>query len=278
MSSVTVINRFIDTNEKYLYPVKVFILLGQSNADGRGAIVDLPAQYLTPQSGRYIYYKPTVGSTDDGSWQVLQGGVNNQNPTDAPIEFGLEMTMMEALQQICCEDIYLIKYGQGSTCMADNGGTFNPNVASVSDCWLSTANELITRSLDWYVAPAIAKLQEMEIPYEICGVIWYQGECDSTNATNAGNYQTNMINFINALRSHPSINLPNLPFIDFQVVPGGGSTAVINAAKNAIAASQPDKYKFMPTTGYPYDGVHLSGDGYLMAGEDAATALHSFMV
>jgi hypothetical protein len=265
--------------QTYSYPLKVFIIGGQSNADGRGNNAALPSALLGKQWGRWIYYKPTVNQLPNGEWQILEAGVNNLNPLQTPTgTSGVELSFMENMFDFFQEDIYLIKYGQGSTCIADVGGVFDPNVISTSDCWLPTGNELITRSLSWFVTPALQDLKDRGIPYEVVGVIWYQGECDSLNVTYASNYQTNMSALMTAFETHPLINNPNLIWIDFEVKTESIHLATINTAKQNLQALYPTRYKYMSTAAYTYeDTAHLDMVSYIQAGNDAASELRTLM-
>jgi hypothetical protein len=269
----------VRTDQNYNDVIDVWLIFGQSNADGRALIPDLPGSLAGPRLGQYIYYKPSVNADADGEWSTLLAGTNNYNPSEATPVFGLEMSFAQEMFEYGQKDFFFIKYGQGSTCMANNGGTFNPNVASSSDCWIPSGNELTVRALDFYVTPALQALRARSINYVVRGAIWFQGECDSGSAPNAAAYQASMLTLMTAVQNHSLINNPDLIWLDFQCQTANlVNMATINTAKQNIQAMFPTRYKYMPNTGYTYaDGVHLTAASYVQAGIDAATQAQLLM-
>lgn len=96
-------------------PFKAYVLEGQSNAEGAPEIAGLPGDLSGAQTGRYIYTPLT------GDWDVLQAGVNNRSLDTLP-NFGVEMRLMQLLQDHYSEDIYLAKYAAPGTQLAQGGG------------------------------------------------------------------------------------------------------------------------------------------------------------
>lgn len=272
MANTTLVSTGFSSDQTYNYPIDIWLGGGQSNQDTRAEMIDLPSEYSGLRNGQIIFHKPSINSDPNGSWKIMQAGVNNYNPTWPTPVWGWDIPFMQNMFAHFKRNIGMIKYGQGSTCMANNGGTFNPNVASSSDSWVPSANELSVRFLDWYVRPALQQLINAGIPYIVRGILWFQGECDSGSAANAAAYQANFLSFKSLIEADPLINNPNLIWIDFECQTANlVNMATINTAKQNIQAMFPDRYKFIPKTGWTYqDGVHLDAASYILAGNTAA--------
>lgn len=179
-----------------LYKPLVVRLRGQSNAIGVNVILNNLPDYLKgKQNGRHIYI--------NGSWQVLEAGVNNQGqdiPTSGWIGYyGIEMRLMYLLYEHFKNDIWMLKFGRGGIPLYQLAGDANDwNAASMN-------NDFFPQSIV-YTNQAISKLSK---DFDLVD-IWIQGESDA-NATYSAVYEANLTNFINSDRA--AHGKGNTPFI-----------------------------------------------------------------
>ena len=89
--------------------MKVYLLGGQSNMDGRADNDDLPSELQLPQSDVQIYF--------EGSWYDLQPGLSFLQLGQS---FGPEVTFGRELADSYNEKIALIKYARGGTSLAQD--------------------------------------------------------------------------------------------------------------------------------------------------------------
>jgi hypothetical protein len=205
-----------------LAATKVFLLGGQSNMAGvggyagyiplgtypwttypygQGADDPCPAPYNTPQSAVKFWNYNTDSIVDHvhnpgtgTGWMNLQNGYGYRND-----QFGPELSFGYRLHQLYPDDeIYLVKYGITSTSLA---GNWNPDGSGTS---YNNFKARVTAALQNLTADG-------KIP-TIAGMIWMQGEDDSTVHANALAYQQNLQNFITHVRND-FINAQNLKFV-----------------------------------------------------------------
>jgi hypothetical protein len=199
---------------------KVFLLAGQSNMVGMGgytgypmgspwtdppydhADAKCPAPYDAPQTTvRFWNYgaKPddkhiNVLKAGDG-WIDLRPGFGVRDD-----EFGPEVSFGYMLHKYFPkDDIYLIKSSTGGTNLASN---WNPNPDSIGPQYALFKSR---------VDAALANLAAAGKKPVIVGMIWMQGEDDSTNPDYAKAYKDNLLSFIRKVRA--DYKTPEMKFV-----------------------------------------------------------------
>ncbi len=171
-------------------PLKLFIVAGQSNGDGRGNPADLPADLQNAQ-GVPIFH--------NGQWHGLQPGLTD---TGHPGMFGPEITFgRDVAAALSGENVALVKYAWGGTNLAID---WNPNTPGAHYAAFLTA-----------IKQAVANVGPDYIP-EIAGMIWMQGESDTGILERAENYETNLTDFIESVRT--DLATPDMPFVIGQIL------------------------------------------------------------
>jgi hypothetical protein len=201
---------------------KVFLLGGQSNMAGVGgyagyikntspwsdppydhADVPCPAPYNTPLPAvRFWNFgygkKPAdfVNAPEAGNaWVDLQPGFGYRAD-----QFGPELSFGRRLHELYPNDeIYLIKHAIGGTDLAAN---WNPNPESMGPQY---------KTFKQRVEAALADLKKNKKDPIIVGMIWMQGENDSTNPEYAKAYEKNLKNLIERVRA--DFNAPDMKFV-----------------------------------------------------------------
>jgi hypothetical protein len=203
---------------------KVFLLGGQSNMAGVGGYsgyiapntnpwslppydhADAPCpapynqplgsvkfwNYATDTVGGDLVHNPGVGN----GWSSLQNGYGYR--TD---QFGPELGFGAGLHALYPnDDIYLVKLGITSTSL---GGNWNPNGSG------ATYNLFKQR-----VNAAIGNLVGQGKTPEIAGMVWMQGEEDSTISSYAPSYAANLANFVSTVRNtYSAYGAQNMKFV-----------------------------------------------------------------
>jgi hypothetical protein len=201
---------------------KVFLLAGQSNMSGVGgysgynknlppwsdppydhADAPCPAPYNTPLPAvkfwNFGYGKKPADfvnepETGDG-WVDLQPGFGHRAD-----QFGPELGFGHRLHELYPNDeIYLIKHAIGGTDLAVE---WNPNPEAIGPRY-----KVFKQRVD----AALANLKKAGKNPEIVGMIWMQGENDSTNPAYAKAYEKNLQNLIAKVRS--DFNAPDMKFV-----------------------------------------------------------------
>ena len=229
-------------------PVKVFLIGGQSNADGRAQASDLPAE-LQAKAGIPTYH--------EGEWHYLEGGLVAKSDD----LFGPEVTFGRAMETGCPDEmIVLVKYAIGGTDIAEDWAPGEPGGPQYEG-FMDT------------VEGALASLEGDYIA-EIGGMIWMQGESDANDATKAAAYEQNLTDLIATFRDE--LDTPNMPFVIGQISDSSTWTYgdTVQAAQDAVAGADPNT-SMITTTDLPLlsDGIHYNADGTMTLGTRFADAL-----
>ncbi|MEI7900604.1 MAG: sialate O-acetylesterase [bacterium] len=203
-------------------PVKVFILAGQSNMEGQGAVKITPKsrnegkgtlEYLVKDPATAERFKHTVDKK--GDWVVRddvwiwylgrKGGLTagygaNKNKIGPEFQFG------HVIGQHVDNQVLLIKTAWGGKSLQkdfrppSSGGEVGPFYTEMSG----------------HVKQVLADLKK-EFPdydgkgYEIAGFGWHQGWNDGCTPAATAEYEKNMINFIRDVRKE--LGVKDLPFV-----------------------------------------------------------------
>jgi len=206
---------------------KVFLLAGQSNMDGRAKASDLSEmdkqRLINAQKSVTLYY-----NFDDGkplnvtkSSDYIKKTFNDDYVFGPELFFGIEMS-----EKYPNHKIILIKRSRGNMSLY---GAWNSKWNKEGAALMKEENEpKLYEEFVRYSHQVLLKLKKDS--YEICGMLWVQGEADAvkikTTRKPGIKYEENLINLIKSVRK--DFNQPQLPFLLFQV--GGGK--VVEGMKN----------------------------------------------
>jgi len=219
-------------------PVKVFLLMGQSNMNGRGNIDVLKSKLTKDLPDKY---PPSLVEMRDDVWitGANGNGISNQmsnvrlEPGFAQFKyFGPELAFGHAMGDHFDEKVLLIKIFGGGTPLATHWTS--PGAAKRTNrqgplkgrrAGFQGAFHKTKEALD-----SLATLIEGYAPkqgYQIMGVVWVHGNADGGRY--AKEYEDNLTDFITDLRA--LFGLPGLPFIAVESL---SSRAPGSAFKNAV--------------------------------------------
>lgn len=193
--------------------VDVYVLSGQSNMVGYGSTAELPDPLKSVIQGAYIW------SGDDF---VEFNPMSNSS-------FGPEVAFARTYLDLNpAEDIYLIKQAVGGMPLhpgwdsyiwkgvdpGPNRDNYYPGV-SLDDPNIGN----IYRELSDMFLAALQKLDDDNIPYEIKGVLWLQGEADAKGEESATTYAVQLKGFSDRIHEDLGVLTTVVPLVYGQVLP-----------------------------------------------------------
>lgn len=224
--------------------IKVFLLGGQSNMDGRGATSGLPTAPVNLQQAQ-------------SDVRLYQGGMlGDLKPSGN--QFGPDITFGRTLADTYADDNFaLIKYAVGGT---DLHTDWNPSGGTNYNAFTNTVSDGIT---------ALTTGANAGNTYEIVGMLWTQGENDARDGQ-AAQYQANLTNLIASIRGGYGTALP---FFLSQLSSGQtdlplDQLAMVRTAQSNVAAADADVY-LIDTESFSLksDNLHFDADGQIALGE-----------
>lgn len=220
---------------------KVFLLAGQSNMDGRARASGLSetdkSRLKKAQQNVTLYYNFNGGNPLD----VTKVEEHTAQKFGEDYLFGPELFFgIEMSEKYPNHQIILIKIARGGMSLY---GAWNPDWTLEKATLIKEQKQpkMYSEFVD-YSKKVLSKLDkessercEDEGSYELCGMLWVQGEADSGNKGGLKpreTYEYNLINLIKYVRK--DFNHTKLPFLIFQV----GQGKVVEAMQNVSEADE----------------------------------------
>lgn len=246
----------------------VYLVGGQSNANGRADAARLPAALASPQKDVRFYWHRTqktgnVGHLIEDKWTDLApGSGHGQTIPVYPKEFGPEISFGRTCADAHPESrIAIIKYSHGGSNLAMQWSEAGP----MYQTFVTT-----TRA-------ALAALAAAGDTYEMRGMIWQQGESDTDEDKGwPATYQANLTSLISRIRTDLFGGKP-LPFVigglsDSQNpevrIPGKGWHTV-RQAQETVARTVVE-VGFVNTDGFATregEAIHFNHEGQIALGK-----------
>jgi len=261
-------------------PVKVFLLVGQSNMQGKGSAAHLkelvekePAKYgHLMKDGEWIKRDDVLAAFHGAAAAPLTIGTTTRPLGRVGPEIGFGKVVGDAID----EQVLLLKIAWGGQSLAID---FNPpsrgkwgerkfkykdgewwKPGSIGWAYQAVFNEMhiaIEKTKE-----AFPELADRE--FELVGLVWFQGWNDQINGGFRAEYKENMVAFIKEIRK--DLKVPNLPIV-IGVVGHGGDEKVHPASKELreaqMAAAEVEEFKgtvtAVPTA--PFWDPEPHGDG-----------------
>jgi len=186
--------------KKQRITLDAIICMGQSNESGSDP-TSVSAIYRNSQPNTYIYFKPDDTSSNNGTLQQYQWGVNsmyNGSFLASPdCSVGVEYNTLTG------KPLLIIKYAVSGSALVDDGSTTTAVGLWQIDANNSRANNrlLYNMALNNFIIPCINYCTRNEITLNIIASCWTQGEADSNTLIRANNYQTELIRLFDALKT-----------------------------------------------------------------------------
>lgn len=250
----------------------VYLIGGQSNANGRADAAQLAEPLASAQKNVRFYWhrsqKTTnVGHLPENQWTDLDPGSGHGITEPVyPKEFGPELTFGQTLAKAHPKSkIAIIKYSVGGSNLHKQWSEKGPLYATFLK---------VTRD-------ALAALTKEKHTYELRGMVWQQGESD-TSAETANNYEKNLTDLIQRVRKDLfegkaapfSIGgLSNSQDDDIRV--SGKGWFIVRQAQETVAKTIANA-AFVNSDGFgtrPNDRIHFNHEGQIALGKAHADAI-----
>ncbi|NCF55789.1 MAG: hypothetical protein GWP41_05930 [Planctomycetia bacterium] len=222
-------------------PVQVFILAGQSNMEGKGAVNTLPHLGDDPEYGHLLAEIKNA----DGSWRVRDDVFVDNLGHDGPLTVGFgsrgdshgekigpELGIGNVLGDAIDAPVLLIKTAWGGKDVANNFQS--PSKGGPGDAY-----SMMLENVDRVLSDIGAVVPDYKGQgFEIRGFIWFQGWNDMINNEKTAAYADNLTAFIDDIREHWKVE--KLPVVIGELGSGGHKTSrgieLFRAAQRQIAA------------------------------------------
>jgi hypothetical protein len=264
--------------------VKVFILAGQSNMEGKGTIKHLE-QVVSDNTQEYGNLRKNGKWVErDDVWIDYLGNRDRRKKGKLTVGYGSpddrigpELGFGNQVGDVIEDPVLIIKYAVGGRAIAlgfrpPSSGPIDPGTIPVKLQQEIESGKRIPgyeyRKMMSHIKNVLDNLAEsMPIyngePVELSGFVWFQGWNDQYNGFEK-HYQTNMANFIRDVRKE--LKSPNLPFVIGGMGQGGDQpmykSEIIRKAQKATAEMKEfrnNNVRYVPTAPYWRDGK--KGDG-----------------
>lgn len=246
--------------------IRVYLLAGQSNADGRALSTLLPASLQQPQTDVDFFFHVEGSHPLENQLIDLQPGSPEFNQ---PNYFGPEITFGRAMADYFASDpntsIAVIKYANGGT----NLHTQWKAGGSGSD--EGDGSEYVAFQETVYAGLASIQTANPEDTVVVSGMIWHQGESDSLNVSSASSYEENLSDFIADIRGTYAANLP---FIIGEIANNGTNYQIVQDAQKAVSSADPlTKFVSSDELELKADNIHFNANGQQTLGWNFATQM-----
>jgi hypothetical protein len=235
----------------------VVVLLGQSNASGRGSGLNtdywdntMPAYIKNAQSNVLFW---TIASGDGSSEIYLQ-------PMTVYL-WGVELQMGYEISQAHDGKLAIIKCAAGSTALGAE--------------WIGEPREgkfdMQIRSIDWINA-GLSDISDLGYIPDVQMVVWIQGEDDSVNEAWATNYYSNFVYMWTNLCANTGIDTNTVIGLS-PLAAAYGSTYKdnVNAAFDSLTNNYSSMYQILTDDTSYNDGVHYTPESLNLLGSRFAT-------
>lgn len=257
--------------------VRVFLIGGQSNADGRADATGLPTSPVNLQEPQNdVSFITRIGS-EPTTFGTLRPGLSQNAGVN---EFGPAITLGRSLADLYREEdgtrIAIIKYAKGGTSLESHWKGGGDGTTTGDGPEYLTFQDVVTDGL----ALLAAAYPLATIAPE--GMLWVQGESD-VDGGHHNAYENNLTTFIADVRATYGADLPFTisRLSSGQTALDAGRLAVVQAAQDAVAAADP-RTAIIDTDGYGLkpDALHFDAVGQQALGYagTAEAAYHIWML
>lgn len=189
-------------------PRKVYLMGGQSNADGRAAVSSMPQyirNYVNNGGSEYCYWSYANGS--NASWSKFGGKLLPYMPytdNNGTARCGFDGVVYHHIENTLQKRFYVIKESLGGTAINPLCSTNSGFYWCADPEWLSTASPRSGHSLLLELTENIGLcidnvLSQLKEGYEIQCMMWHQGEADRFRAYD---YEKNLRQVVTHIRQY----------------------------------------------------------------------------
>ncbi len=241
-------------------PIQVYIVAGQSNANGGGNIVDLApneAELAEPQESLFQYRLLGQTLVETEMWQPLAPRRNSPQSPNA--YFGADLSFGQAMERRTGTPIAIIKVAANGTSLAEE--------------WLPSKEDRYPWMVE-KVDSALEQLGSLGFTPTLSGFLWNQGEGDAGVLSRAEAYDDNLAALAMAVRT--DFDAPNLPFLFNEAHINLARAFVPQLRQSQLNAASADPLMRLINADdllLGYDAVHFTTEMHVELGRRFADAL-----
>ena len=243
--------------------VKVFLLAGQSNMEGRADGNTLTSEDRERLRKAQDRVQLAFNFEPIRALDAVKPSPEIAEVYQRDLIFGPELFFGIAMSEAWpTERLLLIKLTAGATSLH---GAWNPDWREDKAAAVGEENEpKLYSALTAHVNEVLSGYADDE--YEICAMLWVQGETDAGNETAAKAYGANLQNLVKSIRR--DVGRDTLPFLLFQVGDGEVVEGMKRTAREvpnvmlipqSLDVTSPDFYQTMANGHYNYEGMKKLG-------------------
>lgn len=245
-------------------------LWGQSNADGRGLIADLPApdQARTYDDVYISQDDVSISAAAQGAFDLLSLGSNHNE--NSSTQFGAEVPWANNREDNPTgRPLYILKNARGSTGIAPKSLSGDPVSYSTQESEVTAGfwNGLLRH---YYYA--ISNALENNVGLDLKAFVAFQGEQDAQNTTLANVWEANFNLIVDKLELHTGLS--GFPIYVTRIrddsPPDATALAIVRAAQEDVVSTLGARASLVDVDSYDYnatDDIHLTADGIVSYGD-----------
>ena len=249
--------------------VDLWLVAGQSNTDGRVPIAEPPTWLgVDNKVPNTKMFNDITNTFDDWMYGVNGGGDNNVD-----LRWAYDSTAIKSYANLKSKRQYVVKNTRGGTSIG-----LNPIVGS--GCWNVDFNSITNRKL----------LQELEDKYKtavlvlnnlgynpiVKGLLWHQGESDSSTVENQNSYYQNFKDVIYYVRN-TIVGNTELPIVFGSISHASAQySSVVETAQFQIASEDDNAYIVDMQNGTLLDPYHFDDISSEFLGEGMYDIIKNF--
>ena len=246
--------------------VDLWLVAGQSNTDGRVPISEPPSWLDGTNTAPYsLMFNDILNAFKSWEYGVNSGADDNQS-----LLWAYDSTAIYQYGQLNSRPQYVVKNTRGGTSIG-----LNPIVGV--GCWNVDFESITNRKLlqeleDKFNLAKAALADKGKVPI-VKGLLWHQGESDSTTAQNQNDYYNNFKDVIAYVRGF--VGNANLPVVFGSISHLSGQySSIIESAHFQVASEDDNAYIVDMSSGTLLDAYHFDAS----SSEHLGNQMYSIMM
>jgi hypothetical protein len=221
--------------------LNVFLIAGQSNAEGRNTLASAPAYLVDKIPNVYMYHGTNIDNYYLNHYRQMGNGAYwSFNPSETywgPFDVTMK-ELAETLPNVC-----VLRVSAGGSVLDAVAPSSNANRGSWSDRFgdIPSGTPALLQALEQRVSSMIAWAASNGVQLNFRGMLWHQGGADKlVGGSSITNYESNWQDVVDYIRGFTRAGFP----IIYGTVPTASTSfdATIKAAQLAVAAGDSNLY------------------------------------
>lgn len=273
---------FLESMSKTVTPVGneliTFIVAGQSNADGRDALVNAPV-WLNQSNPVVTGVKMWDVNTSPHQFNDFKLGTNSGADVYTQTTWAFDMIAMHNYYVGKNTTVYMVKRTKGGTPIYIDPnnikGSWNINFTGITST--NTGITVLLQDLHWYYQSAVTYATSVGKTLNVKAILWHQGESDYLPVDAANSYYDNFKEVISYIRNN-IVGNPTLPIV-YGTVPhdSGQYNVTVENAHLLIGLEDINAHVVnLANATLLVDGLHLDATSSIAFGDSVYNIIKNF--